>query len=96
MKGVDGIKMVIHLVNIYWAYTTVGIVLGTVEKILRAILKKKFWIHLQLGNRKKKYISKKLRNKWNNYLCFEYYERSMLYDVVEILREPTLLWRGDI
>lgn len=41
MKGVHEIKMVIHLVNIYWAYTTVGIVLGTVNKILRAILKKK-------------------------------------------------------
>ena len=60
MKGVDEIKMVIHLVNIYWAYTTVGIVLGTVEKILRPI-KKKFWIHLQLGNRKKKVHKQKIK-----------------------------------
>ena len=36
LKGVDEIKIVIHLV-IYWIYTSVGIVLGTVEKIPRAI-----------------------------------------------------------
>lgn len=32
-KGVDKVKVVIYLANIYCAYTCVSIVLGTVEKI---------------------------------------------------------------
>lgn len=32
-KGVDEVKVVIYLTNIYWAYTSVSNVPGTVEEI---------------------------------------------------------------